>query len=228
MFFDPLYLLFMAPVMLLAIWAQMKVSSAFAKYSKMENSRRMTGAEAAADMLARAGVPGLPIEQTEGFLSDHYDPRNRTLYLSPKVFSGRSVAAVGVACHEAGHALQHAQAYPFMGIRSAIVPVASFGSQFAFILIFLGLIINMLGIAAIGVILFGAVVLFQLVNLPVEYNASSRAKAALIQGGVVTYPEEVEGVNKVLDAAALTYVAATITALAQLLYYIVLLTGRRR
>ncbi|MFH0910259.1 MAG: zinc metallopeptidase [Planctomycetota bacterium] len=233
--FDPLYWLLITPAMLLALWAQIRVKSAFARYSRMENSRHLSGAEAAALMLEREGLGDVKIEMTQGWLSDHYDPRDKTLRLSPDVYNGRTVAAVGVACHEAGHALQHAYGYAPLHLRTILVPVAGFGSSFAWILIIGGIIFQALPfglmLAKIGVLLFGAAVLFQVVTLPVEFNASSRAKDALVRNGVLAYSEEIEGANAVLNAAALTYVAATIAALAQLLYWMIrlgIIGGRRR
>lgn len=218
-YFDPLYMAMTVPCMLLALWAQYRVKSAFARYSKVRNSSQMSGAEAALNMLHREGVRDCRVEMTSGWLSDHYDPTNKVLRLSPDVYNGRTVAAVGIACHEAGHALQHAESYGFLTLRTMMVPVASLGSSFAFILIFIGSIIHALSLAKLGVFLFAGVVLFQIITLPVEFNASSRAKRALYNNGIISLPEEVSGVNAVLNAAAMTYVAATIAALMQLLYY---------
>jgi hypothetical protein len=217
--FDPLYWMLVGPAMLLAIYAQFKVKGAFNKYKKQANSTGFTGAQAAAEMLTRQGVGDCRIEMTKGLLSDHYDPTAKTLRLSPDVYNGRSVAAVGIACHEAGHALQHANGYSMLGLRSMLVPITNISSKAALPLLFIGMILGMFGLAKIGVILFGVTVVFQLVTLPVEFNASSRAKAALVQNNIITLPEEINGVNSVLNAAAMTYVAATIAALAQLLYY---------
>ncbi len=217
--FDPLYLLIIIPTMLLSLWAQAKVKGAYSKWSKVQNKRGMSGADAAKDMLNREGVRDVRIEMVTGWLSDHYDPSSKVLRLSPEVFSGRSVASVGIACHEAGHALQHAHNYAFLGIRSMLVPAANIGSKLSWIIIFGGMLLGMMGLAKVGVVLFGFVVLFQLVTLPVEFNASSRAKKALVANGILGDKTEVDGVNNVLDAAAMTYVAATIAALGQLLYY---------
>lgn len=226
MFFDPLYFLIVGPAILLALLAQVWVKSAYGKWSRVIARSGLTGAQAARDMLAREGITNVRIEQVNGFLSDHYDPGERVLRLSPDVYSGRSVAALGIACHEAGHALQHANGYAFLGLRSVLVPTANIGSWLSFPLIFAGLIFNYAGLILVGIIAFSAVVLFQMITLPVEFNASSRAKDALTNNGVLGYPEEIEGVNAVLGAAAMTYVAATITALAHLLYYVMLFSRR--
>ena len=217
--FDPLYLLIIIPTMLLSLWAQAKVKGAYSKWSKVQNKRGMSGADAAKDMLNREGIRDVRIEMITGWLSDHYDPSSKILRLSPEVFGGRSVASVGIACHEAGHALQHAHNYAFLGIRSMLVPAANIGSKLSWIIIFGGMLLGIMGLAKVGVVLFGFVVLFQLVTLPVEFNASSRAKKALVANGILGDKTEVDGVNNVLDAAAMTYVAATIAALGQLLYY---------
>ncbi len=217
--FDPLYLMIIIPTIFLSIWAQAKVKGAYTKWSKVQNRRGMRGADAARDMLSREGIHDVRIEMTSGWLSDHYDPSTKTLRLSPEVYNGSSIASVGIACHEAGHALQHAHHYAFLGLRSMLVPAANIGSKLSWIVIFAGIILNIMGLAKIGVVLFGFVVLFQLVTLPVEINASSRAKHALVFNGVLSDNHEIEGVNNVLDAAAMTYVAATIAALGQFLYY---------
>ena len=219
MFFDPLYFLIVGPAMLLALWAQIKVKSAYSKWSDVPSSARATGAQAASMVLRNAGVGDVRIEETHGLLSDHYDPREKALRLSPDVFRGTSVAALGIAAHEAGHAIQHAQAYAPLKFRSAIVPLANIGSWLAWPMIFLGLMLQAYQLALAGVIAFALLVVFQLLTLPVEFDASRRAKAQLQVAGLVGHTEEAAGVAKVLDAAALTYVAATITALAQLFYF---------
>lgn len=227
--FDPLYWMLIGPTMLLALWAQLKVKGAYATYSRIRNSSGMTGAEAAKEMLYREGVTDCTIEMTQGWMSDHYDPSSKTLRLSPDVYSGQSIAAVGIACHEAGHALQHAQSYAFLGFRSAIVPLAGIGSWLAWPIIFMGMIFHSLQLAQIGVIVFSFTVVFQFITLPVEFNASSRAKLALANNGIIRTNEEIKGVNSVLNAAAMTYVAATVAAVAQLLYFMMrtgLLGGR--
>jgi len=218
-FIDPLYLIMMGPMLLLAIYAQIRVKSAYAQYSRVGTSRGLTGAEAAHRILRDAGVNDVEVEVTEGWLSDHYDPRSRVLRLSPNVFSGRSVASVGIAAHEAGHAIQHAEGYVPMALRSFIVPVASVGSNLAVPLIFIGFIFGLLGLVKAGIVLFSVMVLFQIVTLPVEFNASKRAKLALADSGIVTNEQEAHGVRAVLNAAAMTYVAAALTVLMQLLYF---------
>lgn len=217
--FDPLYLIIVGPAMLLAVWAQFKVKRAFSKYSKVGVSSRVSGAQAAATMLREAGLHDVGIEEVRGFLSDHYDPRKKVLRLSPQVYRGTSVAAVGVACHEAGHAVQHAARYAPLALRNAIVPVASIGSWLAWPMIFGGMILNMAGLAQLGVLLFAGLVVFQIITLPVEFDASRRAKERLAGLGIVGTSGESRGVAAVLNAAAMTYVAATIAALAQLLYF---------
>jgi Zn-dependent membrane protease YugP len=218
-FFDPLYLIIVGPTMLLAIWAQMKVKGAFGKWSQVGASSRMTGAQAAERMLQHAGVQGVTVEPVQGYLSDHYDPRSRKLRLSPGVYQSNSVAAMGIACHEAGHALQHANGYAPLALRNAIVPVASIGSWLAWPMIMLGLLLQMQNLALLGVVAFSALVVFQLITLPVEFDASNRAKRQLMSLGIIQSQGESKGVAAVLDAAAMTYVAATVTAVAQLLYF---------
>ena len=227
---DPLYWMLIGPTMVLALWAQLKVKSNFARYSKVTTANRLSGAEAAETVLRYANIRDVKIEEVGGMLSDHYDPRTRTLRLSPDVFSGRSIAAAGVAAHEAGHAIQHAMGYTPLKLRSAMVPLASFGSWLAWPMILFGMLLNSLHLMQFGVIAFTALVAFQLITLPVEFNASARAKAVLIKAGVLVNKQEAEGVERVLNAAAMTYVAATITAVAQLLYFAMrsgLLGGRR-
>ncbi len=229
MFFSPTYMMFMIPCIILTMLAQWMVSSAFAKWKRVANASGMSGAEAAHALLYRSGLNDIQIEQVGGTLSDHYDPRARVLRLSSDVYQGRSVASIGVALHEAGHALQHAQNYAPLAMRSALVPAMATGSQLAWVLIIVGLFIQALhGLAIIGLLLFGAVVLFSFVTLPVELNASSRAKAAAVELGIVSPGREASGVSQVLNAAALTYVAAAATALMQFLYYALLIFGGRR
>lgn len=219
MFFDPLYLLIVGPTILLALWAQFRVKSAYSKWSDVPSSRGVSGAEAAATVLRQAGLHDVRIEETQGFLSDHYDPRDRTLRLSPDVYRGRTVAAIGIGAHEAGHAIQHAEHYAPLKLRSAIVPLASIGSWLAWPMIFLGMLLQAYNLALAGVAAFALLVVFQLITLPVEFDASRRAKMQLAHAGLAAVGEEREGVESVLSAAALTYVAATITALAQLFYF---------
>jgi hypothetical protein len=228
--FDPMYWVFLGPTMLLALWAQMRVKSAYGKWSQVEASSRMSGAEAAQRMLRSAGVGDVKIEAVQGFLSDHYDPRSKTLRLSPGVYQSNSVAAMGIACHEAGHALQHATAYAPLSFRTAMVPVASIGSMLAWPMIIGGALLNMANLTLLGVVAFSGMVLFQMVTLPVEFDASNRAKRQLQQLGIIQSQKEAGGVAAVLDAAAMTYVAATITAVMQLLYFAMragLFGGRR-
>ena len=222
------YLVFFIPPLLFSLWAQAKVKGSFKKYSKVGISSGMTGAEAAYQMLQANGLRNVGIERAQGFLSDHYDPRKKVLRLSPDVHDGRSVAAVGVACHEAGHALQDAANYLPLQIRSLAVPAASFGNWLAMPLIMLGLFFQMTGLSMLGLIAFAAIVAFQIITLPVEFDASSRAKKALLQMGIVAPGQEAAGVSKTLNAAALTYVAATVAAISQLLYYAMLVLGNRR
>ncbi|MDH5491963.1 MAG: zinc metallopeptidase [Myxococcales bacterium] len=236
MFIDPLYLVLAAPGMLLAIWAQIKVKGTFARYAGVRTARGMSGAEVAEAILRAQGVRGVRIERVSGWLSDHYDPRHRALRLSPEVYSGRTIAAAGVAAHEVGHALQHAQAYAWLGMRSALVPVLGIASPLAMPILVIGLILSSYGSALGGMImllglgLFGLVVLFQLITLPVEFDASRRALEAIGQAGILSHGE-LQGARKVLSAAALTYLAAAISALLTLLYFLIrsgLLGGRSR
>ncbi|MCL5271301.1 MAG: zinc metallopeptidase [bacterium] len=228
-YFDIRYLIIVGPAILLAIIASAKVKAAFARYSRVPAASGFPGAEAAAQMLRSAGLPGVSIERVSGFLSDHYDPSKKVLRLSPEVYDARSLASVGVACHEAGHALQDARHYAPLVLRNAIVPTASIGSNLAFVLILIGLFIQAFhGLALIGLALFGTVVVFQIINLPVEFNASSRAKGMLVDLGIVQPGAEAAGVASVLNAAAMTYVAATLTAILQMLYFAMLVLGGGR
>lgn len=229
MYFDPLYLLFTLPGLALSLWAQYKVKSTFRHYAEVPARSGMTGADAAAELIRQRGVSGVRIEPTHGFLSDHYDPFHKVLRLSEDVYHGRSLAALGVAAHEAGHAIQHAHAYGPLKFRSLLVKPASIGSNFGAILATVGFAIQASSLTWLGIVLFSAAVLFTLVTLPVEFDASKRAVVALEQLGIVT-PAEAPGAAAVLRAAALTYVAAAITAIMQLLYFLIragLLGGRR-
>ncbi len=219
-FFDPLYFILIAPAFLLSIIAQIWVQSAYSKYKKIPNMRGLTGAEAASYMLQAKGVTDVNIEMTTGFLSDHYDPRDKTLRLSPDVYRGRDIASVGIACHEAGHALQHAYGYAPLRLRSALVPITMVGSNLAWPLLFIGFIFHALTLVKLGIIFFSGAVLFQLVTLPVEFNASFRALAAIGETGLLT-GDELVGARKVLMAAAMTYVAAAAAAIMQLLYFLI-------
>lgn len=224
-----LYILFSLPALLLGLWAQAKVKSAFSKYSKVRTARGLSGAQVARMILDSNGLYNVNVEQVQGFLSDHYDPRSKTLRLSPDVYQSPSLAAVGVAAHEAGHAIQDQQSYAALTLRSVMVPSVQIGSWLGPIIFFVGLFLNSaLGqsLAWVGLILFGATALFSVVTLPVEFDASKRAKAILVNQGVVT-TTELQGVNAVLDAAALTYVAAALQAISTLMYYAFILMGRR-
>jgi Zn-dependent membrane protease YugP len=223
LYFDPWYFLFLAPAIVLGMWAQWRVRSTYASASAVP--ARLTGAAAARHVLDSAGLGGVGIEQVPGVMTDHYDPREKVLRLSSAVYGGRSLAAVGIAAHEAGHALQDAHNYVPLVVRNAAVPVANFGSSFGVILIMIGAFLSKYLVLA-GIALFAAVVFFQVVNLPVEFNASSRAKRELAGLGIVD-ESEMPHVNRVLNAAAMTYVAATLTAVLQLLYFLMRFTGRR-
>jgi Zn-dependent membrane protease YugP len=223
-FFDPVLMMVTAPAVLLAMWAQWRVHSSFTAASR--EPAPLTGAAAARHILDSAGATDVSIEPTHGTLSDHYDPRAKVLRLSEAVYGARSLAAVGIAAHEAGHALQDAQRYPLMSLRNAAVGVANFGSGLGVMMFILGLAMALKPVALLGLLLFGGTVFFQLVNLPVEIDASNRAKAALVELGIVP-PAEMPAVNKVLNAAAWTYVAATLQSVLTLLYYASYLTGNR-
>ncbi len=207
----------MIPGFALSLWASYRVKSTFKRYSEVRARSGMSGAEAAQELLRRKGIRGVRVEPVQGFLSDHYDPSDRTLRLSPDVYHGRSLAALGVAAHEAGHAIQHAAGYAPLKFRSAVVKPAMIGSNLGMIVTFLGIMINIGGMVWIGIFLFSAFVIFTLITLPVEFNASSRAIAGLQQTGMISV-QEADGAGAVLRAAALTYVAAAIAAVLQLLY----------
>lgn len=229
MVFDPMYFVFLAPALLFSLWASLKTKSAFDKYSKVRTMNGLTGAQAAKAMLDGAGITGVEIKRVPGRLSDHYNPVNRTLALSEPVFGTPSIAAVGVACHEAGHAIQHAKAYKPMWIRSILVKPASLGSMLGFYGMMIGLFISSMQLFMIGVILFCGLLAFQLVTLPVEFDASNRAKKLAVEYGIVSAQER-QGMDKVLNAAALTYVAAAAASILQLLYFLMragLLGGSR-
>ena len=229
MIFDPLYLLFVLPGLGLSLWASARVKSTFKKYSKVRTARGFTGAEAAQELLRGAGITDVRIVRSQGVLSDHYNPVNKTLALSNDVFGADSIAAVGVATHEAGHAIQHARHYAPLWARSALVPTAKIGSSIGYFAMMIGLFMASTNMVLAGAVLFSAVLLFQVVTLPVEFNASNRAKALIVQHGIVTTQER-RGVDAVLNAAALTYVAAAISTLLTLLYFLWrsgLIGGRR-
>jgi Zn-dependent membrane protease YugP len=223
--FDPMYLLYVAPAFVLALWAQMRVKVTYAEAQQMPAP--LSGAAAARHILDSAGLHNVAIEQIPGQLSDHYDPREKVLRLSPEVYQSRTLAAVGIAAHESGHALQDAFAYGPLAIRNAAVPAASFGSTAGMTLAFIGIAFQPLYfLAYVGIALFACVVLFQIVNLPVEFNASTRAKQQLVQLGIVDH-EQLQYVSKVLNAAAWTYVAATLQAIMVLLYLLMRANSRR-
>jgi Zn-dependent membrane protease YugP len=209
----------MLPVLAFSMWASFKTKSAFKKYSKVRVMSGQTGAQAAQMLLDRAGITDVKIKPIRGMLSDHYNPLTKTLALSEAVYGSNSVAAVGVACHEAGHAIQHARSYGPMWLRSILVKPAMIGSQLGFWLIFIGLFLSSTGLVNLGIILFAAMVLFQLVTLPVEFDASNRAKKLATEYGIVI-DQERSGVDKVLNAAAMTYIAAAAGSVVQLLYFI--------
>lgn len=231
MIFDPLYLLILAPALILTFIAQAKVKSAYREASRKAASSRLSGAEAARRILDSNGLQNVPVEQSHGMLSDHYDPRAKALRLSPQVFQGRSLAALGIAAHEAGHALQDKQGYTPLRFRNSIVPLASVGSNLAIFMFIGGLLMGAAATVFGSVLIWGAIalfsatVIFQLVNLPVEYDASARARRILADTGMIAPAEEAE-VRKVLSAAALTYVAATLTAILTLLYFVLRAQGR--
>jgi len=216
-YFDPMYFLFLAPAMAMALWAQWRIHAAYSEAQKL--AAPLSGAGAARHVLDSAGLQAIEIEQVPGHLSDHYDPRAKVLRLSPEVFQSRSLAAVGIAAHEAGHAIQDARAYAPMTIRNAVVPVANFGSGSGMLLFMVGMFMGIKILIMAGIVLFSAVVFFQLVNLPVEFNASNRAKKELVALGIVDPPQMVY-VNRVLNAAAWTYVAATLQSVLTLLYLV--------
>ena len=250
---DPLYLILAAPALILSMIFSAKVKSTFAKYSKVGAASGMTGAEAAATMLSRAGVNDVMIRKISGVLTDHYNPADNTLNLSPEVYEGRSLSSLGVACHEAGHALQKATGYKWMGVRSALVPAANLGSKFSYVVFAIGLAMvaatpadPAAGAAAAGatsgqaglgwllvkagILLFTGAVAFSVVTLPVEWDASARAKRQLVACGLLS-PDEEKGAASVLNAAFMTYIAAAVSSLAQLLYFLLragLVGGRRR
>ena len=225
MVFDWYYLVLVVPAMLLALWAQFKVNSTFRRYAQVPSLRQLTGAQAAETVLRQNGVTGVRIERVSGNLTDHYDPRQNVIRLSDGVYGSTSCAAIGVAAHEAGHAVQYAQEYTPIKVRQAIIPVTRIGSMMSWPLLIIGLVLSSGILIDIGLLLFSAVTLFQLVTLPVEFNASSRALKALEEGHLLT-DEELVGAKRTLSAAAMTYVAALAVSLAQLLRLILLFGNR--
>lgn len=228
MFFNSSYILFMVPALLLTMLASWYVRSAYNKWSKVAASSRLTGAQAAQRLISSGPLYGVKIEGVGGNLSDHYDPRTKTLRLSQGVANNASVAAVAIAAHELGHAMQDAEDYIPLRFRAALVPMVNIGSWLGWILIMIGLVLNVLNLAWLGVLVFSGGALFALATLPVELNASARAKRLLAETGIIQTEQERRGVNNVLNAAALTYVAGLLTAIVQLLYFASLVGGRRR
>jgi Zn-dependent membrane protease YugP len=229
MFFDPMYFYFILPGMIIAGIASLMTSSTFNKYSKVRSTKGITGAQAAKRLLLGAGIDDVRIEQVNGFLSDHYDPSSKVLRLSSKVYDETSLSAIGVACHEAGHAIQHAQGYVWLNMRSAMVPVVNISSTFSYIVLMGGFMLSSFNLIFAGIILFSAAVLFSIITLPIEWDASSRAKLLMVQSGAVDRIEA-ESAGTVLNAAFLTYLAAAISSLLTLLYYLYragIIGGRR-
>jgi Zn-dependent membrane protease YugP len=229
MIFDPMYFVFIIPALLLSLWASVQVKRNFSKYSKVAAVSGLTGAQAAQRLLDGAGLSQVSVKPARGMLTDHYNPLDRSLNLSEGVYGSRSVAAIGVACHEAGHAIQHAVGYKALALRSALVPTAKIGSSLGYIVMLAGLVLASTNTVLVGAVLFSAVLLFQIVTLPVEFDASNRAKELVSEHGIVTSQER-QGVEKVLNAAALTYVAAAVSTLMTLLYFLMragLLGGSR-
>jgi len=227
MFLDPMYFVFAGPAVLLALYAQFKVRRTYARYARVPSAAGLTGAEVARHLLSIAGLHNVHVERVPGDLTDHYDPGARVVRLSDSNYASHSIAALGVTAHEVGHAIQHATAYRFMNLRSALVPVAGIGSNLGYILFLVGFFIASFQLATFGLILFSGAALFAAVTLPVEFNASNRAMALLTEHGMVSN-EDAGMAKKVLNAAALTYVAGLAQALSQVLYFAFMLSGMRR
>jgi Zn-dependent membrane protease YugP len=230
-FFDPMYLIFMAPAFILMMLVQYYVSSAYKKWSQVPSRLRLTGKEAAEKLINTGNLYNVKIEPIRGNLTDNYDPRTKVLHLSQGVYQGSSVAAIAVSAHELGHAMQDREGYFPLKFRAALVPAVNIGSYLGWILLMIGFLMRYPQVAWLGVFVFSGGAIFALATLPVELNASARAKKLLVQSGLIYSQEEVQGVNQVLNAAAMTYVAALITAVLQLLYYATLVLGmggRRR
>lgn len=230
--FDTTYLLLVLPCIILSLWASMNVKSTFNKYSQKHASKSITGAEAARRVLLSHGVSSVRVERISGHLTDHFDPRANVIRLSEQVYDSTSIAAIGVACHEAGHAVQHATDYAPIKLRSAVIPITNIGSRLAMPLIFIGILLSYLGnfsytIVYIGIACFALTLLFELITLPVEFNASNRAIKAIKEYAILT-PTEITGAKKTLQAAALTYIAAAAVTLAQIIRLILLFGGRNR
>ncbi len=229
-FYNPTYLMYMIPAFILMALTSWYVRAAYQKWGRVPAQSRLTGHQAAQRLISTGGLYGVQVQGVAGQLTDHYDPRDKTLYLSQGVANGASVASVAIAAHELGHAMQDAEEYFPLRFRSALVPVVNIGSNLGWILIMIGLFIRWADLAWLGVLVFAGGAVFALATLPVEFNASARAKQLLVQTGVIQAGEEARGVNAVLNAAALTYVAGLVTAILQLLYYVMLVggIGRRR
>ena len=229
-YFSPTYLMFMIPAFIIMGLTSWYVKASYNKWSRVQASSRLTGAQAAQRLMSAGNLYGVQIQGTAGNLTDHYDPRNKTLFLSQGVANVASVASVAIAAHELGHAMQDAEDYLPLRFRSALVPVVNIGSNLGWFLIMIGLFLRFTELAWLGVLVFAGGAVFALATLPVEFNASARAKQLLVQTGIIQTEDEQRGVNAVLNAAALTYVAGLITAILQLLYYVTLVggTGRRR
>jgi hypothetical protein len=230
--FDPMYFVFMIPGLILMLWAQSRVKGSYKKFSQVRNTANMTGAQVARRILDSNGLYDVPVEHTRGELTDHYDPRSRSLHLSDGVYGTPSIAAMGIAAHEVGHAIQHARAYAPLQFRTAIVPVVNIGSTLGFIVLFAGIILQFTGLAWLGVGLFALATVFALVTLPVEFDASRRAKEALtnlgLTDGGLQRGDETSGVTTVLNSAAWTYVASFAASVLSLLYYVMLVSGMSR
>lgn len=222
-----MYLIYFAIIVLIPLWAQMRVKNTFAKYSRVPTSTYRRGADIAREILNANGLFNVSVEEGRGFLSDHYDPRNKTVRLSPENYHGNSIAAAAVAAHECGHAIQDGQGYAFLRFRHALVPVANLGSNASWILIMIGIFAHLSGLLLLGIIFMAAAVLFQLVTLPVEFNASNRAMNQVVSLGLIGNREQREA-RKVLNAAALTYVAAAAVAVLELLRLVLIFTGMNR
>ncbi|MDP2778415.1 MAG: zinc metallopeptidase [Anaerolineales bacterium] len=226
--FSPTYLMYMIPAFILMAITSWYVKAAYNKWSRVPAQSRLTGAQAAQKLISTGGLYGVQIQGVAGQMTDHYDPRNKTLFLSNGVATGASVAALAIAAHELGHAMQDGEDYFPLKLRAALVPIVNIGSNLGWFLIMIGLFLRFTELAWLGVMIFAGGAVFALATLPVELNASARAKQLLAQTGIIQTDEEKRGVNNVLNAAALTYVAGLITAILQLLYYITLVGGRRR
>jgi uncharacterized protein len=227
MYFSSSYFLFILPALALSLWASWRTHSTFKKYSRVRTARGLTGAQAAQEMLRGAGITDVQVVPTRGFLSDHYNPVNKTLALSEATYASNSVAAVGVACHEAGHAIQHARAYKPLWLRSALVPTVNIGSTGSYLVILGGFLFQSPNLIYLGALLFSAVLLFQIVTLPVEFDATARAKRLAVENGIVLAQER-PGMDKVLNAAAMTYVAAAVSTLMTLLHYVLMASSMSR